>query len=197
MQQAPLVICGLAGYTGRRIAELAAAEDIAVDPVWYTGETRTNLNVLDPLSECSTDFYEFGNELPVRGWEEKLAKVKNNATAAAAVIGCGSLTPGADPHVFKMIVDVAHSVGALAYLDPHGPPLVSALEAHPELIKINQHEVCDIRGWGSTRRKQRWQPPVKCAHAVLVQSSLPLARLARSALMRVEALSRGRRQSVL
>jgi 1-phosphofructokinase family hexose kinase len=145
--RAPVVVCPLAGNRGRLVADLASQEGIGVDGVWYAGETRSNLNILDLENGASTDLYERGRPLPVGIWEQVLARVAAHHVDVEAIVLCGSLAPGSDPEGVHHVVTTAREASIPVYLDTYGPPLGRALAAGPELVKINQHEAEEIVGW--------------------------------------------------
>src|SRR3954452_10899590 len=65
----PLVIGPFGGHIGQAILELAAAEQIACDPMMVDGETRTCLTIVDPATRRLTELYEAGPTLRSADWE--------------------------------------------------------------------------------------------------------------------------------
>jgi 1-phosphofructokinase family hexose kinase len=142
----PLVVGPLGGYTGRTLLDLAVAEGFRCEAVMIEGETRTCLTVVDTENARITEIYEAGPALSATDWAQLLeAAAPYVAQATAAVVG-GSCPPGAPPGAVREIVELAHAASIPAMLDTYGSQLDHALEARPDLVKINADEAAGTLG---------------------------------------------------
>ena len=72
--------------------------------------------------------------------------VLENATGAEALLTCGSLPAGVPPTFHRDIVRLAMGVGAYSVVDASGDALTLALDAGPDLVKPNVHELAELTG---------------------------------------------------
>ena len=143
----PSVALGfLGGETGSSIARRLAAMGIQHDFVRISGETRTNLKIVDPQSGTYTDINEPGPTVK-RG---ELAKLEENLFArlrpgdrVVLAGGAPAGVPGNLPSRWGMRCKQA---GALLYADLEGALLADVLAAAPQMIKPNEAELCRLVG---------------------------------------------------
>jgi hypothetical protein len=62
----------------------------------------------------------------------------------------GGLIAGAPVDGYGRIVDIAHRCGVPVAIDSHGPPLLEALAAGSELVKLNAGEASEALQPGGT-----------------------------------------------
>ena len=93
-----------------------------------------------------TEFYEHGSEVPSSAWPEL-------AHASAALDGdatwltiCGSLPAGIDDSAYHDLVAEARDAGVRVAFDAEGERLRLALEAHPDVVKVNASEASELLG---------------------------------------------------
>jgi 1-phosphofructokinase family hexose kinase len=134
------------GHTGRWLAERVAAEGITGRFLHADAEARASLSVFDRARGSLTEFYETGEPISVSEWcslsREVLAALEPGDWLAIA----GSLPPGAPEDGYAELVSQAHESGARAAIDARGPALATALEAHPEVVKVNAAEAGETLG---------------------------------------------------
>lgn len=140
----PLVVAPLAGHTGRLIADLAQAEGIRCETVWFEGETRTCLSIVDPHTGMVSEVYERGPKVPPHAWDGTLALVEQHLGAGDILTVSGGFPPGVPGDALLGIARWAHGRGVLAMFDTYGPPLRAALAGRPALAKCNAHEASDL-----------------------------------------------------
>jgi tagatose 6-phosphate kinase len=135
----------LAGHTGRWIAEALTADGVDGTFVWTAGETRTSVSVAsaDEPDGSITGFYEGSAPIPAGAWTELEAAASALLPKADMVCLSGGLIPGAPVDGYRRIVELAHAAGVPVAIDSHGPPLLEALEAGPELVKVNAEEAAE------------------------------------------------------
>ena len=141
----PHVLGILSGHAGRWIAEAIDAEGVDATFVWTSGETRTSVSVTstgEPGGEL-TGFYERSEPIPQAAWYEFEEAARELIPGADVVCLSGSVIPGAPEDTYRRIAEVAHASGIPVAIDSHGPHLQLALEANPDLIKLNAAEAAE------------------------------------------------------
>ena len=141
----PHVLGVLAGHAGRWIAEALAAENVEGTFAWTDGETRTSVSVAATREPDGllTGFYEDSAPIPPAAWAELEAAVYELRPNTEMVCLSGSLMPGAPVDGYRRIVELAHAREIPVAIDSHGPPLLEALQAGPELVKLNAEEAAE------------------------------------------------------
>lgn len=150
------VVAVVAGHAGSWVVEQLALRGIRGWFVRVDGETRTCLSVLDRATGELTEFYERGAELPEDRWtsvEEALGEALAERPDGAVVLLAGSLPPGAPADAYRRLASLAARVSARVVVDIGGPPLTSALEARPWLVKINAAEASATTGLPTAARR--------------------------------------------
>ena len=90
----PVIATGLAGGpTGARLRERLAEESILTDFTWISGESRTNLAVIDPTTGEQTEINERGPDVTAGELERFLEKLLYLARGACICAIAGSLPP--------------------------------------------------------------------------------------------------------
>ena len=143
----PSVALGfLGGETGSSIARRLAAMGIQHDFVRISGETRTNLKVVDPQSGTYTDINEPGPTVK-RG---ELAKLEENLFARLRpgdrVVLAGGAPVGVQGNLPSRWGMRCKQAGALLYADLEGVLLADVLAAGPQMVKPNEAELCRLVG---------------------------------------------------
>jgi 1-phosphofructokinase family hexose kinase len=140
----------LAGHAGRWIADELLDAAVRADVVWTTGETRSSLSAADPESGRPTEFYERGESTDPAAWERFAERVSALSGARWASIS-GSLPPGIPAAASGDLVERARSTGARVAVDQAGPTLAAALDAAPDLVKVNASEAQELTGRSEPR----------------------------------------------
>jgi 1-phosphofructokinase family hexose kinase len=139
------VVAALGGPTGAWIAAELARRGLPAHVVQTTGATRTCVSVAHDGG--LTEVYEPATPLTAAEWSAFVA-----AVAAAAHTGpqwtviAGSLPGGAPPGGAAELVDAARAGGGRVCVDTSGPALAAALDARPDLVKVNAAEAADLLG---------------------------------------------------
>ena len=142
------------GHTGKWLEETLSSEGVHGSYVWTHGENRSSLSVADRETGGLTEFYEHGSEVPSSAWPEL-------AHATAALFGdatwltiSGSLPAGIDDSAYRDLVAEARDAGVRVALDAEGDRLRLALEAHPDVVKVNASEASELLGVPTARRDE-------------------------------------------
>ena len=131
------------GHAGRWVAEEAEAEGIPGRFVRCDAETRASLSVLDLERGRLTEFYEAGGPVKPAEWEEFSAALVSVPGAGDWLAIAGSLPRDAPTDGYRELVAQAQALGARAAIDARGPALAAALEAAPEVVKVNAAEAAE------------------------------------------------------
>ena len=162
----PFVI--LAGDTGDTIKGMLAEAGIEFRSFDVEGETRTNLKIIDPVSNTRTDINEAGPEVTGELIDEVLAKLLGLVEAGDIVVLAGSLAYGAPADTYRAWTLALKEAGVRVYLDTDGANLISGLEGEPDFVKIYEAELGKLLG-----RKLRSDADVAEAARELVARGVP------------------------
>ncbi len=107
-------------------------------------DMRINITMITPGSSTKI------NEAGVAISEEHVAQLRDAVVSASgdatAVLICGSLPVGVPATFVRDLVDLIHGAAAEVVVDSSGNALLRALEARPDLIKPNVHELAELTG---------------------------------------------------
>jgi 1-phosphofructokinase family hexose kinase len=142
----------LRGHAGRWLAEGLAAEGVRSEAVWTHGENRSSLSVADRETGGLTEFYEHGSEVPSASWAELMELVTTVMNRGGWLTISGSLPRGAPEEGYRDLVREARASGVRVALDSEGERLRLALEAEPDVVKVNAVEVEGLLGVPTQRR---------------------------------------------
>lgn len=142
----------LRGHAGRWLAEGLASEGVRSEAVWTHGESRSSLSVADRETGGLTEFYEHGSEVPSAAWAELMQLVTAVMTPGGWLTISGSLPRGAPEEGYRDLVREARVAGVRVALDSEGERLRLALEAEPDVVKVNAVEVGGLLGVPTQRR---------------------------------------------
>jgi 1-phosphofructokinase family hexose kinase len=136
----------LGGHAGRWVAEALDGEGVTGRFAWSVGETKSSLSVADSMTGRLTEFYEDGAAIDARAWETLERIAGDLMRRATWVTMSGSLPPGAPADGYARLVRTARRLGTAVALDAHGEPLALALNAGPNIVKVNAEEAGALLG---------------------------------------------------
>jgi len=140
-------VIGIAGgHAGQWLARGVAAEGMSGRFVPADAEARASLSVFDRAGGDLTEFYETGEAITASEWRTFSSEVMAALGPGDWLAIAGSLPPGAPEDGYAELVGEAHESGARAAIDARGRALVAALEAHPEVVKVNAAEAGETLG---------------------------------------------------
>lgn len=134
------------GFLGRENASLFEAffsdKEIEDDFIRIKGETRTGIKIFDPAEGQTTDV-NFPGLSPTPDDFESLSRKLLSLTSQSSpwLVLAGSLPPEVEPAVYRDLTLTFKSKGCRIMLDTSGEALRYALDAAPEIIKPNIHEL--------------------------------------------------------
>lgn len=130
----------LGGNGGAIIATGLKELDIESDFIYVDGETRTNTKVFDVRGNV-TELNEPGPVIKTKEIEELMIKLESLANEETLFVLAGSIPAGVDKTIYASIIEKVKKKGAKVFLDADGELFVKALEAKPDYIKPNKHEL--------------------------------------------------------
>lgn len=133
---AVVVVGGESGQWILRDLELAG---IRTSAVHAPGTSRTCLEIVDRGARA-TQLHGVGVDGGGAVGDHLVACAAEAARGAAWVALCGSLPRGMAPDVAARIVEAARDAGARVAVDTSGAALRAALEARPDLVRVNRAE---------------------------------------------------------
>jgi 1-phosphofructokinase family hexose kinase len=135
-----LALAPLGGPTGTMVANLAAAEGLALQTIPIGGETRTCLSITDPAAPDQLVINEPGPTISAAEWHTIQTAVQHACTTAEWLTISGSLPPGVSPADLRALINAVPQRCAVA-VDTSGAPLSACLDAPIALLKINRDEL--------------------------------------------------------
>ena len=135
----------MGGPAGRELANLLDDIGIQVVPVPVNGTTRTNVAIVDPHGVV-TKVNEAGAQLGPAAASELAHRVEAAVGPGDWVATCGSVPPGTPDDIHATLTTVVHAAGGHVAVDTSGAPLAAAIDAGPDLVKPNVHELEELVG---------------------------------------------------
>ncbi len=136
----------LRGHAGRWLEETLQAEGIGGAFVWTHGENRSSLSVADRSAGDLTEFYEHGPVAPEAAWAELMEAASGLFQLGSWLTISGSMPRGLRDSGYCDLVAEARAAGMRVALDAEGEPLRLAVDAHPEIVKLNAAEASGLLG---------------------------------------------------
>lgn len=133
------------GFAGRELEGRLLNEGINSDFVHVSGETRTNIIIHENATDRQLAFNARGPEVKPDELIQLVEMVQNLQNPEIVAIG-GSLPPGINPEIYRRIITVAKRLKAKVVLDVDGRALKVGIQAHPDIIKPNIHELSELVG---------------------------------------------------
>lgn len=135
----------LGGRGGEQLGDALRASGLEVVAVPIAEPVRTNIS----LVEADATVTKVNAPGPQLTADDVTALVKATIDAcdgAAWLVCSGSLPPGAPDDLYATLVREGHAAGVRVAVDTSGPSLVTAVDAGPDLLKPNVHELAAATG---------------------------------------------------
>ncbi|HOJ80980.1 MAG TPA: 1-phosphofructokinase [Clostridiales bacterium] len=136
----------LGGSAGRYVKKYLDDMGIDNDFVFISGETRTNLKVIDGKNGTNTDINEPGPNVSECELELLKDKLLDQVANGSIVVFSGSVPENVDKDIYFRWIDAVKQKGAAAILDADGELLKKGIEAGPYLVKPNIYELGRLFG---------------------------------------------------
>ncbi len=136
-----IALGALAGKSGEFIKSYLDAEEIKNDFLFVTGETRTNIKIVDKVKSTNTDINEQGNDVLEEDMKKIKEKVFNIARKDDILVLSGSVPQTVEKNIYELWIKEAKELGVKTILDADGELLKKGILSGPYLIKPNIHEL--------------------------------------------------------
>jgi 1-phosphofructokinase len=130
----------IGGSGGVLIKKVLMEQGIQSDFIEIKNEIRTNLKVVE-ADGYVTEFNEPGPIVAEEELELLTAKLLSYANEDALFVLAGSIPNGIGKDVYKTFIHKLKEKGAKVFLDADGELFINSLEASPDVIKPNRHEL--------------------------------------------------------
>jgi 1-phosphofructokinase len=130
----------IGGVGGILIKKVLEEQNITSDFVEIKSETRTNLKVVEEDGNV-TEFNEPGPLVTEEELQQLIKKLLGYANQDALFVLAGSIPNGISKSIYKDLTFKLREKGAKVFVDADGELFVHALEAAPDIIKPNRHEL--------------------------------------------------------
>lgn len=144
----------LRGHAGKWLEEQLHAEGVSASAVWAHGENRSSLSVADRETGSLTEFYEHGAVVPSAAWPELMHATAALFESSSWLTISGSMPRGAPDDGYRDLVREARDAGVRVAVDCEGERLRLALEAGPDIVKVNQAEARELLDVPTARREE-------------------------------------------
>ena len=144
----PLAMGFAPGDMGRVIEDQLADLGIGTDFTFISGDTRTNVTIIDREHHRHTVLNAPGPNVTGDDLRHLYGRVDRRLRADTWLVLAGSLPPPCTGDVYRTLIDHADAIGAMSALDADGPVVRDVLDrgGRPTLIKLNADELGRIRG---------------------------------------------------
>jgi 1-phosphofructokinase family hexose kinase len=129
-----------AGATGQQLVNLLDNYGIKHDLVQGEGQTRTANVLVETKYHRHSHITTPGYSVPPEAYQSFIAKCRHYLPDAKWVVAGGSLPSGVPITFYRTLTEMARQHNVPILLDVPGRPLVEALPAKPDIIKINEAE---------------------------------------------------------
>jgi 1-phosphofructokinase/tagatose 6-phosphate kinase len=144
----PVIATGfVGGSVGSRIIERLGEESILNDFTRISGDSRTNLAVVDPTTGEQTEINERGPEVSAEEVERFVEKLLYLAQGASICVLAGSIPPGCDADVYARLITELKATGVTTVLDSDGEQMRIGLRAEPTVVVPNVLEAEEAVGY--------------------------------------------------
>lgn len=136
----------LGGRTGAFIKNNLDENGIDNEFIPVSGETRTNLKIIDSMQYTNTDINEIGPEITTEDCNRVREQLLSLAQDGVIIVLSGSVPPNINKNIYQQWIKAVKEKGAKVILDADGELMRQGLTAGPYLIKPNIHELEGLLG---------------------------------------------------
>lgn len=133
----------IAGQIGKQLVSLLDGYGIDHVLTWCEGETRIAHVIIETDLGRHSHIITPGFAVPPDKLATFIDVYREKVSQAGWVLAAGSIAAGIPQNFYRLAVEIAHQAGAFALLDASGAPVVTALIARPDILKMNQAEFLD------------------------------------------------------
>lgn len=129
---------GAAGQIGMSFLEENGIDSLSV---MVSGDTRTNLKIIDPVWHENTDINEPGPSITAENLAQLVEKLDAAVAPGDILILSGSVPVGCGHDIYRDLTERYQGKGVRVYLDADGENFRAGITAAPALIKPNIDEL--------------------------------------------------------
>jgi len=133
------------GFAGRELEGRLLNEGVQSDFVRVAGETRTNIVIHERETGRQIVFNARGPEIRPSELMQFVEQIEALPCADVVAIG-GSLPRGVSPEIYRKVITLVKRCPARVVLDVDGAALKVGIQAKPNVIKPNIHELSELVG---------------------------------------------------
>ncbi|MCL2864058.1 MAG: 1-phosphofructokinase family hexose kinase [Lachnospiraceae bacterium] len=137
-----------AGHAGNYVKEALKEFGIESRFCELSGESRSCINIWDPVNKQQTEFLEPGPAVSAADKQRFLDRFTELVKDADVVSMSGSLPTGLDGSFYCTLIEIVKSLGKKVILDTSGSLLERGIEAAPTMVKPNEDEIRLLTGKG-------------------------------------------------
>jgi 1-phosphofructokinase family hexose kinase len=143
----PVIAAGLAGgATGTRLIDELRDESVLTAFTRTTGETRTNLSVVDPTTGAQTEINDRGPEVSSEEIDRFVDRLLYLAQGASICVLAGSVPPNAPVDIYARLISGLRAADVTCVLDTDGEQMRAGLRAEPDVVAPNTTEAEEAVG---------------------------------------------------
>ncbi len=136
----------VAGTTGQQLVNLLDGYGINHDLTWVDGETRIAHVIAETRHHRASHIIAPTLIINEGHYQALVDKFQRHLPAAAWVVSGGTAPVGVPVTVYHQFTHLAHQAGKPILIDSAGPPVLEALPARPDILKMNQDEFAQTFG---------------------------------------------------
>ena len=151
-----------AGRAGELLRDGLQSLGITTEFVWVSGETRTNVSVVNQDHSHYLKANEPGPTIAAELLQALVDKIQSLAQSGDWWVLAGSLPPGVPETIYADLIAIIQGQGGKVILDTSGKSLALGCQAGPYLVKPNAYEAAMLTGLPV----ETWEQIVRAGQAV-------------------------------
>lgn len=136
----------LGGATGDVLAGLLTAEGLPVTSVRSPCETRTCVSIATAEPPGLTEVYQEAMAVPEDVWDSFCSTLDRVLRERPGWLSVSGQAPAGSTDQIAELVRLGHRRGVRVAVDSHGAALPAAVDAQPDLVKVNRVEAAELLG---------------------------------------------------
>jgi 1-phosphofructokinase len=108
------------------------------------GRTRSAYKLIETSSNRDTEFNQQGAPIRINDKERLIHNIELLLKSHSWIALCGSIPPGLSPDIYASLIRISKEAGVLTCLDTSGVGLKHAIQALPNVLRINRFELGEI-----------------------------------------------------
>ncbi|MCC6490398.1 MAG: hexose kinase [Candidatus Hydrogenedentes bacterium] len=151
-----MVVVG--GHPGAHVVDMIEHQDqVECFPAWVASQTRTITTVLEEPIHRQTAFFEPGSRVTESEYRSIIDVFEHAVEGAKVVTFNGTVSDPAIKTLYRDLIPIAKTHGAMTILDSHGPEFALGLESVPYMVKPNVAETEELVGYALESPDARWK----------------------------------------